>query len=144
MYHNEHMILGNQPDLGMINLILAKKADLGSWSMQTQKTPVENICYLTLNCPPNLLILRVNLRLHQRFNMLISVHIFLKIFTDMLMWISENSKNRYLRQFEPLVISDQGIQTGIGPHICQLHLQIFTDINIISVNNKTSDIHMTK
>jgi len=30
MYHNEHMILGNQPDLGMINLILAKKADLGS------------------------------------------------------------------------------------------------------------------
>ena len=24
MYHNEHMILGNQPDLGMINLILAR------------------------------------------------------------------------------------------------------------------------
>ena len=31
--------------------------------MQKQKTPIDNICYLTLNCPPNLLILRVNLRL---------------------------------------------------------------------------------
>ena len=30
MYHNEHMTLGDQPDLGMINLILAKKTDLGS------------------------------------------------------------------------------------------------------------------
>ena len=32
--------------------------------MQKQKTPIENICYLTLNCPPNLLVLRLepNLR----------------------------------------------------------------------------------
>ena len=27
--------------------------------MQKQKTPIENICYLTLNCPPNLLVLRL-------------------------------------------------------------------------------------
>ena len=27
--------------------------------MQKQKTPVENISYLTFNCPPNLLVLRL-------------------------------------------------------------------------------------
>ena len=60
---------------------------------------------------------------HQRFYMLISVHIFLKIFTDMLMWISENFKNRYSRQLKPLLISGPGIWTDIGP----LYSQIFVN-----------------
>ena len=80
---------------------------------------------------------------HQRSYMFISVHIFLQIFTNMLKWISENFKNRYSRQFETLFISDQGFWTDIGPYIYRLYSQIFIEINIISVNIMTWDIHIT-